>query len=218
MNINKCIINTILGVAILAGTASADTSSKWFVRSHFGFSQASDQSPKANNVSAGVSSAEAKVDGGFVSGLGLGYQINEKWATELGWEYRSNDAEVTLNNGEKFTDGNYASNTVYLNGIYSLEKRGKWEPYLGAGLVWIQEIDIDLEEGDFERSFSDSGEIGYQVFAGVTRPINEKWSIQGEVRYGSVSSIDLSEETGNGRLIGLDYKPLTLQIGVKYNF
>jgi len=218
MNINKCIINTILGMAILAGTASAESSDKWFVRSHFGFSQASDQSPNASNVGAGINSAEAEVDGGFVSGLGVGYQFNEKWATELGWEYRTNDAEVTLSNGDEFTDGNYASNTIYLNAIYSLAKRGKWEPYLGGGLIWLQEIDIDLEEGSFERSFSDSGEIGYQVFAGVTRPINNKWSIQGEVRFGSVSSIDLSEETGAGRLTGLDYKPLTLQIGVKYNF
>lgn len=218
MNINKCMINTILGMAIISGTVSADESDKWFVRSHFGFSQASDQSPKANNVGAGISSAEAEVDGGFTSGLGLGYQINEKWAAELGWEYRTNDAEVTLSNGETFTDGNYASNTVYLNGIYSLAKRGKWEPYLGAGLIWVQEIDIDLEEGDFERSFSDSGEIGYQVFAGVSRSINNKWSLQGEVRYGSISSIDLSEEAGDGQLTGLDYKPLTLQLGVKYTF
>jgi len=218
MNINKCIINTIMGMAIFTGSAFAAEDDKWFVRSHFGFSQAGDQSPKANNVGAGISSAEAEVDGGFVSGIGVGYRINEKWATELGWEYRTNDAEVTLDNGEKFTDGNYASNTFYLNGIYSLQNKGKWKPYLGAGLVWVQEIDIDLEEGDFERSFSDSGEIGYQIFAGVTRPINNKWSIQGELRYGSISSIDLSEETGDGQLTGLDYKPLTLQIGVQYNF
>ena len=218
MNINKLMINTILGMAIMSGSAIAADSDKWFVRSHFGFSQATDQSPQANNVGAGISSAEAKVDGGFNSGLGVGYQFNQKWAAELGWEYRTNDAEVTLNNGEKFTDGNYASNTIYLNGIYSLAKRGNWEPYVGAGLIWLQEIDIDLEEGSFERSFSDSGEIGYQVFAGVSRPINDKWSLQGEVRYGSVSSIDLSEETGGGQLTGLDYRPLTLQISVKYTF
>ena len=218
MNISKVAVYTVLGLITNLSLAHAAENEKWFVRSHLANSQVSSQSVTANNIAIGVNRAEIDIDNGFAAGLGIGYQLNQRWAAELGWEYRSNDAETLLDNGQAFADGNYASNIFYLNGIYSLAPKGKWQPYVGLGLTWVQEIDVDVEQGATERSFSDGGYTGYQLFTGVNRSISNNLLLQGEVRYGAITGIDLDEESGDGRLIGLDYKPLTLQVGLKYDF
>ena len=82
----------------------------------------------------------------------------------------------------------------------------------------MQEIDLDVGQGSVERSFSDSGYAGYQMFAGISRRISNNWSVGGELRYGSITGVRLEEETGNSRVVDLEYDPLTVQLGLKYTF
>ncbi len=96
---------------------------------------------------------------------------------------------------------------------------GRWQPYLGVGLSWVQEIDIDLERGGVERSYSGDGDTGYQLFAGVAYPLNDQWSLSGEWRYGSINGIELQRESGAEAFFrDLDYQPTTAQFGLVYNF
>ena len=121
--------------------------------------------------------------------------------------------------GLGFTDGNYASNTIWLNGFYYFTGGQRLTPYLGAGIGLIEEIDIDLEAGDApERSFSDNGDVTWQVFAGLDYRLGQRWDLNAELRYSILNDVDLKEETGDGRLSGLDYNPVTMQLGVRYRF
>ena len=192
----------------------------WFVRPYIGFSQMSDVSGDFNNIDGLPSgSADIDLDTGFASGIGVGYFYNNNFAVELGWEYRSNDSKTVLNDTSRFNDGNYASSIFYLNGHYLLAKRHKWQPYLGGGLTWAQEVDIDLERGGNELSYSGDGDVGYQLFAGINYDWSENWKFQGEARYGSITGIDLNAEDGAvGQFDDLDYKTTTLQVGVVYSF
>jgi len=163
--------------------------------------------------------ADIDLDTGFTGGLGLGYRYTDKLAVEFGWEYRSNDAETTLNDVSEFDEGNYASNIFYLNGHYFFDKIDKWQPYVGAGLTWVEEIDIDLERGDRELSYSGDGDTGYQVFGGLNYDLSESWKLQSELRYGSITGIDLEGEgSDSGAFDGIDYETTTLQIGLGYDF
>jgi hypothetical protein len=47
-----------------------------------------------------------------------------------------------------------------LNAYYFFAQQASWQWFMVAGLVVIQEIDIDLEGASSERSFSGSGDIG----------------------------------------------------------
>ena len=116
------------------------------------------------------------------------------------------------------TNGNYASNIFFINGHYHFNGHGDWQPYVGAGLGWIQEIDIDLEQNGVETSLSGDGDIGYQLFAGADYKLDEQWSMGFELRYGSTTGIDLKGEGNNGRYRDLDYQPTTLQIGLTYRY
>ena len=218
----------LIGAGLLAGLAFASQAqeagggddSGWFLRAWGGYSNLSDTSGSAEGLlnlppTTGV---DVSTSGGFAAGGGIGYRYGPRLAAEIAWEYRSNDSETTFGDGTRFSEGNYASNTIFLNGFYFLGERGAWEPYVGAGLAWIQEIDIDLEGNGPELSYSGDGDLGFHVFAGTKYRLGSGWSAHAELRYGSMTGIDLSGEGTDGRITGLDYQPVTLQLGLDYQF
>ncbi|PXY00779.1 hypothetical protein DF185_12805 [Marinifilum breve] len=154
---------------------------------------------------------------GFSSGISIGYQWNEKIATVLGWEYKSNSSSTSIDNLEY--DGNYASNIIYLDGLYSLYKNDKSTLYTGAGLAMIEEIDLDYETNGSEVSFSESGRIGVHLILAYDYELSRRWILNTELRKSFFSKFDLKEEGGsNQTLVDLKYNPTTLNIGIKYMF
>lgn len=210
-------IYLLAGLALINPFAFADDGN-WYVKPYGGISQLSDTD--ADRVTGTTQAAEISLDTGFVAGLGIGYRYNARWAAELAWEYRTNDSETTFEDGTVFDDGNYASNVFYLNGYYYLQPRGAWQPYLGAGIGWVQEIDLDLEGLGPEQSFSSDGDVSVQVFAGVDYKVNDRWSVNLEARYASLSGVDLDAESGSalGSIEELDYQPFSLAAGISYRF
>ena len=204
---------------LLFTSAPALADDNWFVRPYVGLSQMSDLDSDFSNIDSLTGKADIELDSGFTGGIGVGYNYTDNFAVEIGWEYRSNDSEVVLADTSEFDDGNYASNIFYLNGHYRFAPNGDSQPYVGAGLTLVEEIDIDLERGGDEISYSGDGEIGYQLFAGVDYRINPAWSVQGELRYGSITGIDLDGESGDpGQFEDIDYETTTLQLGLVYEF
>lgn len=202
---------------ILPVTSNAES---WFVKPYIGLSSMSDISGNAENINGTTTgNVDVNLDTGFNAGLSGGYYYNDNIAVEFGWEYRSNDSETNIAGALNYPEGNYASNTFYLNGLYHFSRRSNWQPYIGGGLIWMQEVDIDLELDGNELSYSGDGDIGFQALAGVNYHLNKNWAIQVEARYTSITDIDLSGEEGAvGSMSGLDYEPTTLQFGVIYRF
>ncbi|EED31715.1 hypothetical protein NOR53_3696 [gamma proteobacterium NOR5-3] len=213
---------TTLAIALLApGTLAQDADpAGWFARAWGGYSGLADTDGTIDGFPGTTpwDTVDVSTTGGFTAGAGVGYRYNQRLGVELAWEYRSNDSETEFGDGTSFSDGNYASNTFFLNGYYYLAPRGAWEPYVGAGLAWIQEVDIDLEGNGPERSFSSDGDVGLQMFVGSTYSLGERWAAHGELRYGAITGIDLEGENNAGVISGFDYEPFTLQIGLTYRF
>jgi opacity protein-like surface antigen len=67
-----------------------------------------------------------------------------------------------------------------------------------SGRSWLcSRIDIDLENaGGVETSYSQDGEIAYQLIAGTSYGLTENWDLTADVRYVRVDSINLKRETG----------------------
>lgn len=207
----------LLSVALLVPLSSQAES--WFIKPYIGLSNMSDITGNASNINNASGNADINLESGFNAGLSGGYYYNDKIAVEFGWEYRSNDSETNIGSSLSYPDGNYASNTFYLNGLYHFDKTSKWQPYVGAGLIWMQEVDIDLEFDVSELSYSGDGDSGFQVLAGVNYHLNKQWLIQLEARYSSITDIKLSGEGESiGNISDLDYEPTTLQLGVIYKF
>lgn len=216
-NVKSTFTKTLLSVALLLPFTSQAES--WFIKPYIGLSNMSDVTGSANNINDVSGNADINLDGGFNAGLSGGYLYNDNIAVEFGWEYRSNDSETSIGSMLSYPDGNYASSTFYLNGLYLFDKSSKWQPYVGSGLLWVQEVDIDLELNGRELSYSGDGDIGFQVLTGINYHLNKQWLLQLEARYSSVTDIDLVGEDGTaGNISALDYEPTTLQLGVIYKF
>ena len=95
----------------------------------------------------------------------------------------------------------------------------KLRPYLGAGIGLVQEIDMDIKSAaGVENSYSASNELAGQLMAGIEYPIAQNWDLSTEIRYTKVSNIDLKQENGTGRINNVDYDPVTVGVGLTYNF
>lgn len=190
----------------------------WYIKPYVGLSSMSDVAGKAENIEMVSGSTDVKLGEGFNAGLSTGFYYNENVGVELGWEYRTNSSETLIASNMIYPEGNYASNTFFLNGLYQFDVNQRWKPYVGAGVVWVQEIDIDLESNGNELSYSGDSDIGYQAMLGVNYHMSDTWSAQFEARYLSLSDVELSGETTVGAISGLDYEPITLQLGLVYKF
>lgn len=222
MTVRTHAIPISFALAVLAqdSLAQSPSSEHWFTRVWGGYSSLADTAGEVNGFQGTLDGEliDVTTSAGFTAGAGVGYRYNQRLAVEFAWEYRTNDSETSFNAGPSFSDGNYASNTFFLNAYYFLDTYGAWEPYLGAGLAWIQEVDIDLEGNGPEQSFSGDGDTGLQVIIGSNYRLSNHWSAHGELRYGSITGIDLENESGEGSFQRFDYEPFTLQIGVTYKF
>ena len=210
----------ILLFSFLISTSTAIFASEdsgWFLRPTFGLSNLSDTSGELLATPDGASRVTVATESGFATGLGLGYQYNPNLAVEIFWEYRTNDSDSQLVDNTIYS-GNYASNVFYLNGYYYFDSESDWSTYVGAGIGWVQEIDLDWEVGSMEESYSSDGDSSFQVFAGTQYKLTEQWDFQLELRYGNASSINMNNEISDIPLNGLDYKTTTVQLGFVYNF
>ena len=191
----------------------------WYIKPNLGLSQMSDIQAAATDISGITGPVKVNLESGFNAGISVGRFFDSNFLVELGWEYRSNSSETILTAAEVFPDGNYASSSFFLNSAYFFDTAYTWRPYLGAGLVWLQEVDIDLERNGNELSYSSSGQTGLQFFAGVDYEFNSSWSAQLEARFVRVNDISLTGEEGAiGELSKLNYRPYGLQLAIKYTF
>jgi len=214
-------MKTALKIAtIIASVLAFPTVAKsnWYLSSHVGLSQLSNQNVEARSVGSMSGNGLVELDSGFASGIGVGYQFNSSWAVELSWEYRSNDATTSI--GEDFVlgTGNYASNLFFVDLVYRHQFGNDLESFYGAGISWSEEIDLDIEQSGSELSFSDSGQTGYQAFIGLGYRLTNEWSFKLEGRVARLSDINLVGERNAGSIANLDYHTSTIETAFVYQF
>jgi outer membrane autotransporter protein len=165
----------------------------------------------------------AEFGSGFGLGGDIGYRYGNGWAAEVEWNYRRHSlSSLRQGGGTLSQDGDFASNIILINGLRRFNSSTKWTPYVGAGIGWVQEIDIDIQPaaGGAERSYSASNKTAFQLIAGVEYALNQKWRMTADARWLRVGSVKMDNESGNtgGSVTSLDYNPISLQIGLRYSF
>lgn len=203
-----------------ATPALADDSGKWYGKLYGGYSVLGDQSIDQSGVAAPGATGDNSNGGGYMAGGAVGYNFTNNISGELAWDYITNDATNKFSDGTNFNDGDFSSSIFFLNGLYKFDPvmDTKIRPYLGAGLGYVEEIDMDLSSGGSETSYSTDGEFAYQLMAGASYPITDKIDFNTDIRYVRVDSLDLKNESGAGSLRNVDYDPLILTVGASYKF
>lgn len=220
---------TLTTVALTLSAASlcvnAQQSDHWYLKPGIGISSLSDTSASASNADLQDSlirsgSWDINTDSGFYAGLGLGYEYSNGVRAEVYWEYRTNDSSTAIYESDSILEGNLASSVIFANGYYPIYRNNAWQLFVGAGLGWVQELDIDLEEGSFERSYSGDGELAYQLMTQLEYQLSKTLSISSELRWLDVSSPSLDAEEGGalGVVDNFDYNPISFGVSIQYRF
>ena len=209
--------------AMLALSGPARAEEDWYVRLAAGAAWQADADGADLTDAGGREGVDGSFDLGYGAGIAVGRWFGERWRADLGFDYRSVDIDrIKVDDGRVADDGNYASSALSLNGYYHFTNpraERAFSPYLGAGVVWLNEIDIDLEGGDFRPAYEDLEDDGFgvQVMGGVSWRQSSRIRWDAELKWLYYGEADL--DNGNqASLESLDYAPLTLQLGFSYEF
>lgn len=185
----------------------------------FGLANQSDQTLDFSRAGP-TQSVDAALDRGGLAGGAIGWDFGNGWRVEGEFVYQSVDSEVVgfrapAPNGE----GNYASTSVALNAIYSVDLFGspRTTTYFGAGLVRLTEVDIDFDTAAGERSYSGSGNA-FQLLFGARYDLGERWYLDSGLRWLRASSLELDAEDGAVGRIEADYSPWAITVGIGWRF
>ncbi|MEO1083217.1 MAG: OmpW family outer membrane protein [Acidobacteriota bacterium] len=207
----------VLASTVILGTAPTADAAEKYVKLVAGFGDLDDGGTLEVDDPRFSSTADASYDLGIRSGLAFGWRFDDRFALELEYLYSTNDFDAAVfSDGQRFEDGNYASVVISAN-AYTFFRRGESvRPYVGAGLGWVQEVDVDFERGDEEISFQ-TDDFGFQAMAGLLWDVNDRWSLDLQARYLVVDGLEMEAEEGAGTVVA-DYRPLSLFVGLGYRF
>jgi outer membrane autotransporter protein len=169
------------------------------------------------------SGLNAEFKGGGGLGGDIGYRYGNGWAAEVEWNYRRHSLSSLRQGGATLAqDGDFASSIILINGLRRFKSSPKWTPYVGAGIGWVQEIDVDIKPlaGGGERGYSKNNKAAFQLIAGAEYALTQNWRLTADARWLRVGSVTMNNESGNtgGSVTSLDYNPVSFQIGVRYSF
>jgi outer membrane protein W len=173
--------------------------SHWYATAIAGANFMSDQSLSFSGASL-AGSTEAGFNTGLSTGAAVGYAFNRSWRVEAEFMYQSVDHDGVELAGSSLPSGNYASTSFALNGLYSFNAFGSdaVRTYVGAGLAWLTEVDVDFEQGRNELSYSGDG-FGVQLLVGARYDFGERFFVDAGLRYLVGGEVTMDGEGGGSR-------------------
>ncbi len=98
---------------------------------------------------------------------------------------------------------------------YHFLPKAKWSPYLGAGVNYV--FAEKESTGSSVASVKYSNEFGYALQAGVDYRLDDKWSLNLDIKKVFVHT-DIRVNGGTIRADDTDLDPLIIGIGIGYKF
>ncbi len=223
MRINSGIVFSLALAVLLAPVAAkADSMAKkgFYGSFHGGYVDADDhnfQYSPGNDVST-------ELDGGFGIGAALGYDFghftqNLGVRAEAEITYRDNEVDGHDLNGAAQTGaaGDLTSLAFMANGIIDIHNKSRFTPYAGAGIgfanVEYDGYDIDAVNGVLS---DDDTVFAYQLIAGLSFDINEKFALTADYRYFATEDPDVTTVVNNDT--STEYDTHNFLAGIRYKF
>ncbi len=162
---------------------------------------------------------EMETNLGYRAGFSIGWIWHNNFSSEITFDYVTNNAKTSFTDGSKFNGGDYSSRLHFINTYYHFNSTNNFRPYVGLGIGMVEEIDIDLEDSNGEQSFSDNGDIGYQIIIGTDFKISEIWKLSCELANMSFAGPEFKQEGGSAIIFDDEgYEVWNLNIALKYEF
>lgn len=199
--------------------ASAAEQAHWYATANLGANFMSDQTVSLSGDGP-ARSGEASLSTGLLSGAAVGRAFNRNFRAEGEFIYQSVEHDgVPLAAPRTLGSGNFASTALALNGLYTFNLFGREEvrTYVGLGVAWLTEVDIDFEQGGREVSYS-GDDVGVQLLAGARYDLGERWFIDAGLRYLSAGEVRMDGEGATTGQLRADYEPWSATLGIGWKF
>jgi opacity protein-like surface antigen len=213
--------SAVLAALLAAGPAiaSAADDAHWYAIANVGANFMSDQTVSLSGDGP-TQSGDASLSSGLLTGAAVGRAFSRSFRAEAEFVYQSVDHDgVRLAGSGSLPSGNFASTALALNGLYSFNLFGREEvrTYVGLGVAWLTEVDIDFEQGGQEVSYS-GDDFGVQLLAGARYEIGERWFLDAGLRYLSAGEVTMDGEGATTGRVRADYEPWSATLGIGWKF
>jgi outer membrane protein W len=214
------IITALASAVAISGTARADEAQKFYASASIGAGSLSSATLTFSD-GGNTSTAGGKYEASFMGGGALGYRFDSGWIVEGELMYRRNELDpVSLAGLGDFSGGDFASLGFAVNALYRFDigSSGKLSGYAGPGLVYLQEIDIDFDDGGQQEISFESDDTAWQFKVGGRYDFSERWFVDAAATYLSASSVRMELPADSSQTIESDYDHLALSLGVGWRF
>lgn len=199
----------------------------------------------AITVNPKADSGSVKVDRGPLAGTNLGGKATMSSDTQLGLNFAymlTNHVGIELLAATPFEHDVKIKNTGLdaANGklgtlkhlpptlsvvYYPLDSKSAFQPYVGAGInyTWIYDEHVGSSaQGQGFNNFKAENSWGWAAQVGMDYMINDKWMINGQVRYIDISTKATVENSalpaGTRAKVNVDVDPMVYMVGIGYKF
>ena len=199
----------------------------------------------AITVNPKADSGSVKVDQGPLAGTNLGGKATMSSDTQLGLNFAymvTNHVGIELLAATPFEHDVKIKNTGLdaANGklgtlkhlpptlsvvYYPLDSKSPFQPYIGAGInyTWIYDEHVGSRaQGEGFSNFKAENSWGWAAQVGMDYMINDKWMINGQVRYIDISTKATVENSalpaGTRAKVNVDVDPMVYMVGIGYKF
>ena len=207
-------------LVLLPPAALADDDNRWYATANIGLGTLDDSTLGYSDGSA-TSSAAASFEASFAGGGTVGYRFANGWSLEGELMYRRNELDpVDITGLGSFTGGDFASLGFGVNALYRFNfgDSGKWSGYIGPGVVYLQEIDIDFDaNGEQEISF-ESDDTALQLKFGGRYDFSDRWFAEAGATYLAASGVKMELPADASQTIESDYQHWTVSAGIGFRF
>ncbi len=211
---------TIVATGLASMPAVADEGQRWYATANVGLGMLSDDTLTYNDGST-AQSVNASYEASFAGGGTIGYRFGNRWSLEGELTYRRNELDpVDVPGLGSFTGGDFASLGFGLNALYRFDigNSGNWSAYVGPGVVYLQEIDIDFDaDGQQEVSF-ESDDTAFQVKFGTRYDFSSRWFAEAGATYLTASGVRMELPADSSQTIESDYNHWTISAGIGFRF
>ena len=220
MGTNSRALLALVTLVLSPTTVLADANNRWYATANVGVGLLDDNTLTFTSGSDS-STAGASYEASFAGGGTLGYRFAGGWSLEAEIAYRRNDLEaLAVRDLGGFSGGDFASLAFGMNALYrfSFGNSGKWTGYIGPGIVYIQEIDIDFDaNGQQEISF-ESDDTALQLKFGSRYDFSDRWFAEAGATYLAASGVTMTLPADPAQTIESDYRHWTISAGLGLRF
>lgn len=95
--------------------------------------------------------------------------------------------------------GEIQNTSLFLNAYYDFNRDGAWQPYVGAG-IGLTSADVTYNPSGVGIIDGDDTVFAWQLKAGLTYEVSDRWSVYGEYAYRQSDDIELQNQLFSGSL------------------